>query len=81
MIAVLAAGLLGLVWEMMENLTQITFINVDGYKLNTVLDIGGDLLGGLLACLYFIQRKKCVVVSEDTMHPFYNQTGLSKCNQ
>ena len=78
LIAVISAVFIGVIWELLENYTQITFTKASGYGLNTALDILNDGLGGALAYLYFVQRKKCVNQSPDILHPFYNQTGLIK---
>jgi len=78
LIAFVAAVLIGVIWELLENYTQITFIKASGYSLNTALDIFNDGLGGLLAYLYFVRRTRGPVVTTEVLHPFYNQTGLVK---
>jgi hypothetical protein len=78
LIAFVAAVLIGVIWELLENFTQITFIKASGYSLNTALDIFNDGLGGLLAYLYFVRRTRGPVVTTEVLHPFYNQTGLVK---
>jgi hypothetical protein len=78
LIAFLSAVLFGVVWEIFENISQTTFTNASGYSLNTAMDILNDGLGGVLAYLYFIRRRKCVDKSTDILHPFYNQTGIIK---
>ena len=78
LIALLSAVFVGIVWEILENLTQITFTKSAGYNLNTALDIFNDGLGGILAYLYFVRRKRKVSGGDEVMHPFYNQTGIIK---
>lgn len=79
LIAFVSAALVGVVWELLENFTQITFTRASGYYLNTALDLFNDCLGGVLAYTYFIQKRKCADnSSQDILHPFYNQTGLIK---
>ncbi len=78
LIAFLSAVLFGVVWEIFENISQTTFTNASGYSLNTAMDILNDGLGGILAYLYFIRRRKCADNSCDILHPFYNQTGIIK---
>ncbi len=79
LIAFVSAALIGVVWELLENFTQITSIRSSGYYLNTALDLFNDCLGGVLAYTYFIQKRKCTEnSSQDILHPFYNKTGLIK---
>jgi len=78
LIALFSAVIFGVVWELVENFTQITNVNISGYSLDTALDILSDAFGGVLAYLYFVQRKKCVDKTTDILHPFYNQTGIIK---
>ena len=78
LIAVISAVLIGVIWEILENVTQVTSINASNYSLNTALDIAFDGLGGILAYLYFIRRKKSARDTREVMHPFYNQTGIMK---
>ena len=78
LIALISAVLIGVVWELIENYTQITFTKASGYNLNTAIDILNDGIGGVLAYFYFVQNKKCAGNACDVMHPFYNQTGLIK---
>ena len=75
-ISFISAVVIGLLWELLENLSQTTFVDSSGYYLNTALDILGDGLGGVLAFLYFIRRKKITNTNYDVLHPFYNKTGL-----
>jgi len=77
LIAFLSAILIGVAWEILENVTQITFTENKGYALNTALDLIFDGVGGILAYSYFIKRKKCVDKSFDVLHPFYNRTGIT----
>ncbi len=77
LIALVSAVLVGVAWEVIENLSKISSVSADGYSLNTALDIFNDALGGLLAYLYFVKRRKCADNTCDVVHPFYNQTGLT----
>jgi|GEM_PF-370575 len=79
LIAFVSAVLIGVIWELLENYTQITFTKANDYNLNTALDIVNDAIGGILAYLYFVRRRKCVDNNTaDILHPFYNQTGIIK---
>ncbi len=78
LIAIVSAVLIGVVWEILENISQVTFVNANNYNYNTALDILNDGLGGLLAYIYFIQRKRSTNQFSDVLHPFYNQTGVIK---
>ena len=78
LIALVSAVLIGVVWELIENYNQLTFTKASGYSLNTALDILNDAIGGILAYLYFVRRRKCVDKTAEILHPFYNQTGLIK---
>jgi uncharacterized membrane protein len=78
LIAFLSAVLIGVVWELVENFWQLTFIRDSQYGLSTALDILNDAIGGILAYLYFVRRKKCIDKTVDILHPFYNQTGIIK---
>lgn len=77
LITFISAILLGVVWEIVENLSQVTSIDMPGYYLDTASDILNDGIGGILAFLYFIRKKKGQVQDSEIMHPFYNQTGLT----
>ena len=78
LITLVSAVCVGVVWELIENYTQITFTRASGYGFNTAMDILNDGLGGVIAYFYFVQNKKCCYDVCDVMHPFYNQTGLIK---
>ena len=76
LIALISAGLIGVVWELLENFGHLAFVNANGYGLNTAMDILNDVIGGVLAYLYFIKKTRCHRHSGDNLHPFYNQIGL-----
>lgn len=76
LLAFLSAVFVGVVWELIENYFQLTFTKEIGYGLNTALDIVNDALGGILAYLYFVRRRKCSGESVAVLHPFYDQTGV-----
>ncbi len=76
LIALVSSALIGVIWELVENFSQLSFVNFSGYELNTAMDLLNDIIGGSLAYLYFIRRTKTVVKSEDTLHPFYNKLGV-----
>ena len=75
LIAVISAVVVGVAWELLEYFSQITVISASNYYFNTATDILSDMIGGVLAYLYFTQVKKCEPESQDVLHPFYNQTG------
>jgi len=78
LVAFVSAVLIGIIWELVENFYQVTYTSFDGYYLDTAMDILNDGLGGVLAFLYFIRRRRCEDKSCEILHPFYNQTGLIK---
>jgi hypothetical protein len=78
LIAFVASIIVGIFWELFENIGQITYIQAAGYYLDTTFDILSDGLGGLLAYFYFTKKRKCLEEACDVLHPFYNQTGLIK---
>ena len=78
LIAFVSAIFVGIVWELLENFFQVTFTKASGYSLNTAMDIFNDGVGGLLAYLYFVRRRRCSEKAAEVLHPFYNQTGIIK---
>jgi hypothetical protein len=78
LIAFVAAILIGVVWELVENLTQVTFVRAESYYVDTALDILNGGFGAVLAYFYFTRNKKCPDHSVDIVHPFYSQTGIIK---
>lgn len=78
LIAFVSAVMIGIVWELVENYYQVTYVSAGGYYIDTAMDILNDSIGGVLAYLYFIRRRRCEDKSCEIMHPFYNQTGLIK---
>jgi len=80
LIALVSAALIGVIWELSENLGQFTFTNAAGYSLNTAKDLLNDIIGGVLAYLYFVKKKKCVDQKGDNLHDlhhFYNRIGVN----
>jgi hypothetical protein len=53
----LSALAIGIVWECFELFFNITSVHNVNYMLDFARDIGGDLIGGMFAFLYFIKRK------------------------
>lgn len=47
----------GVMWELFEYFTDITFNAIGDYALDTVKDLGMDILGGYAAYVYFICRE------------------------
>lgn len=76
LIAILAAGLLGITWELLENFGQLAYIYADNYAFNTAMDLLNDIFGGVLAYLYFIRKTKVIKNDIDLLHPFYNQISI-----
>jgi hypothetical protein len=84
LIAIISAGLFGVVWELLENYYQITAISDPGYAFDTAMDLLNDIIGGVFAYLYFIKNKnkKCEIKSPtDEIEPFYNKLGLINDNK
>lgn len=73
LIALVSALLLGVVWELLENLGQITFTSAANYNLDTALDLISDGVGGAIAYLYFVKKRRCPVRLVNPVPPFYNQ--------
>lgn len=78
LIAFVSAVLIGIVWELVENYYQVTYVNAGSYYFDTAMDILNDGIGGILAYLYFIRPKGCEDKSSEILHPFYSQTGIIK---
>ncbi len=76
--ALFTAVLFGIIWEVVENISKITFVTADLYSQNTALDITSDAFGGILAYLYFIRKKRQNCDKEEVLHSFYNKTGIIK---
>jgi hypothetical protein len=70
LIAFISAVLLGIVWELLENIFQLSSVNTPNYALDTSIDIFTDAFGGVLAYLYFVQRKRNKVKIIEVIHPF-----------
>lgn len=73
LIALVAALLVGVVWELIENYAQIAFVNANSYSLNTALDLLNDSIGGILAYLYFVKRTRACKKESLILHPFYDK--------
>ena len=78
LIAFVSAVLIGIIWELLENLFQLSSINSPNYSFNTAMDIFTDALGGALAYLYFVQRKRNTNKAAEVMHPLFDQIGVKK---
>ena len=73
LIALVSSLVMGVGWELLENFSQITFINNNGYNLDTASDLVNVVLGSILAYLYFVKKKRSTIPDVNTLHPFYNQ--------
>jgi RsiW-degrading membrane proteinase PrsW (M82 family) len=78
LIAFVSAILFGVIWEILENLSQVTSIYSDGYSFDTAMDLLAGGFGGVLAYLYFIKRKKNIEKVVDVMPDIYNNVGIIK---
>ncbi len=76
LIAFISAILVGVMWEIFENLFQITYVDMAGYYLDTAIDILNSGLGGILAYIYFVKKRRCFDHSCEVLHPFHDQIGL-----
>ena len=76
LIAFISAALLGIILEILENIFQLSFVNSSNYTFDTATDIFTDALGGALAYLYFVQRKKKKVKPPDVIHPFFDKSEI-----
>jgi len=59
LIVLFSVIVIGISWEIFEIIGKITFIQDVGYWSDTLGDLLNDFLGGIVAYLYFIKRKKC----------------------
>jgi uncharacterized membrane protein len=78
LIAFVSAILIGVVWEILENLAQITSVYTDGYSFDTAMDLLADGFGGVLSYLYFIKKKKISEKIITTVLPVYDNVGIIK---
>ena len=76
LIALVAAALVGVAWELLENFGHLAFINADMYSFNTAIDLSNDIIGGILAYLYFIRRTSLAKPIAG-LHPFYDKASVS----
>ena len=76
LIAFVSAVLLGIIWEILENVFHLSAVNSSNYAFDTAMDIFTDSLGGALAYLYFVQRKKKKVKPPDVIHPFFDKSEI-----
>jgi uncharacterized membrane protein len=76
LIALVSAALIGVIWELLENFWQLAVIDAPNYKLNTALDLVSDIIGGVLAYLYFTKKTCKTKILTDNLHPFYNNIGI-----
>jgi hypothetical protein len=77
LIALVSAALIGVVWELIENLGGMAMVAAPNYLFNTAMDLLSDILGGVLAYLYFIKRTRCTDGACDTLHPFYDKMAIT----
>lgn len=56
-VAIVGVIVVGMMWELFEYFTDITFNTIGDYALDTVKDLGMDILGGYAAYVYFIYRE------------------------
>ena len=77
LIAFVSAVLVGIIWELLENIFQLSSVNSNNYAFNTSMDIFTDALGGALAYLYFVQRKKSKSKTTDIIDPVFEKIGAS----
>ncbi len=78
LIAFISAALLGIIWEILENIFQLSSVNSSNYAFDTAMDVFTDALGGALAYLYFVQRKKNKVKIPDVIHPFFDKSEIKE---
>jgi hypothetical protein len=76
LIAFIAAILFGVIWELIENFSNITSVNSKGYALDTAMDILSDGIGGALAYLYVIRRRKSESEIHNLLPMVYDQAKL-----
>jgi hypothetical protein len=76
LIAMISAALIGVVWELLENFGHLASVDATSYKFNTAMDILNDVIGGIVAYLYFIKRTRKIDNTIENLHPFYNKIGV-----
>jgi hypothetical protein len=55
---IIAALILGLLWELFELIIGATFVTVEGYPRDTFIDLLCDVSGGILGSLYNYRHSK-----------------------
>lgn len=77
LIAMVSAAFIGVAWELLENFYQLAFTNAEVYGYNTAIDLLNDVIGGVLAYLYFTRRTTGSKHVSEIVHPFYDKVGVS----
>lgn len=78
LVSLVAATLFGVIWELIENFGQFISVGAPSYSWNTATDILGDIVGGIMASVYFTWSKIKIDKTGEILHPLYNQIGLLK---
>jgi len=81
LIAFISAVLLGVVWELIENIFQLSSIFSLNYSFDTATDIITDALGGSIAYIYFVQKKRSFNKPADVINISSNRGEIKKTNQ
>jgi hypothetical protein len=59
-VVLFAVLFIGISWEIFELVGGITYFTDKGYWIDTVADLINDTIGGLIAYLFFIKKRKCL---------------------
>jgi hypothetical protein len=81
LIAFVSAVFLGVVWELIENTFQLSSVFSSNYSFDTSTDIFTDALGGSIAYIYFVQKKRNFNKPAEVINISSNRGEIKKTNQ
>ena len=64
LLALIAAIVVGIIWEIFEYVSGFTFTTGDKYVLDTLKDMGMDILGALVAYIYYMRHYNFFLTKE-----------------
>ncbi len=81
LIAFVSVVFLGIVWELIENVFQLSSVFSPNYYLDTAMDIITGALGGSIAYIYFVQKKRNFNKPAEVINISSNRGEIKKTNQ
>jgi hypothetical protein len=78
LIAFVSAIFIGVLWEILENLWHLSYVNADVYSFDTAMDLLSGGLGGVLGYLYFVKKRSGVEKVATVLESFPDQIGIIK---